>query len=164
MHTESKDVAPEALKAGHEVADAPFKPIFWAAMGLIVVVMIVQGVLLGMHAHLGNKLVRTDRKDFAKFGVQAKRLPEFPEPRLQNDPHADLLYLRRREDDQLTNYAWINKQQGIARIPITDAMQLIVQNNSLPARTTNATPQKGESPLELIQGRRLKRGYQEESK
>lgn len=164
MHNKSQDISPAALKAGHEVADVPFKYILWAAIGLVVIVAVVQGVLLWMHMDLEHKLARVDRKNFAQFGVQAQRLPEFPRPRLQNDPHADLLALRERENEELTNYGWIDKQGGVARIPIADAMQLIVQKNLLPSRGTNAPAQQGASTLQLIQQRRLERGQQEERK
>ncbi len=48
-----------------------------------------------------------------------------PVPRLQVDPAADLRRMRASEDESLESYGWIDKEKGIARIPIERAMELI---------------------------------------
>jgi hypothetical protein len=49
----------------------------------------------------------------------------FPEPRLQADPKADLAELKRRQEERLAGYAWIDRDAGLVRIPIERAMALI---------------------------------------
>lgn len=56
-----------------------------------------------------------------------------PEPRLQStpghpiSPEQELTQMRRQDDDVLSTYGWVNQQEGIARIPIDEAMRLLVQ-------------------------------------
>lgn len=49
----------------------------------------------------------------------------FAEPRLQADPKADLNRFQAEQRQRLTGYAWVDRSQGIVRIPIGRAMDLI---------------------------------------
>jgi hypothetical protein len=53
---------------------------------------------------------------------QTKHLP--PAPRLQVDEAADLKELRDRETSLLTSYQWLDKANGVVRIPIDRAIDL----------------------------------------
>lgn len=50
-----------------------------------------------------------------------------PEPRLQTDPDADLQALEKAWTRRLTTYAWVDRQAGLARIPVQRAMQLMLR-------------------------------------
>lgn len=50
----------------------------------------------------------------------------FAEPRLQADPRAERERLEAAQRKRLSGYVWIDQDRGIARIPIDDAMKLIV--------------------------------------
>jgi hypothetical protein len=50
-----------------------------------------------------------------------------PAPRLQHDESGDLAALRRVEDGQLETYGWIDRERGIVRIPIEEAMRIVAQ-------------------------------------
>jgi hypothetical protein len=69
------------------------------------------------------------------------RLP--PEPRLQgapgsaSSPAEDIRRFREREDQMLDNYGWIDRQNGVIRIPIEQAKRLILQRG-LPAMPPSA--------------------------
>jgi len=62
---------------------------------------------------------------------QASRMP--PEPRLQgmpghlNDPQKDLREKRKADQDANEKWEWIDKNAGIAQIPVREAMKLIAQ-------------------------------------
>ena len=47
-------------------------------------------------------------------------------PALQTDPARDLTLLRAREDRALNTYYWVDKQNGIVHIPISEAIKQIV--------------------------------------
>ena len=51
--------------------------------------------------------------------------PSIPQPRLQIDEAADLAKLRAREEAALTRYGWVDRAQGIAHIPIDEAMRRV---------------------------------------
>jgi hypothetical protein len=50
-----------------------------------------------------------------------------PEPRLQEQPTADVEVLRREEARLLATYGWVDKERGIVRIPIERAMDVLAE-------------------------------------
>jgi hypothetical protein len=62
---------------------------------------------------------------------QDDRVP--PEPRLQTNPREDLADLRAHEDALLHSYGWVNRNAGVVRIPIDDAIRLTLERG-LPSR------------------------------
>ena len=65
------------------------------------------------------------RTSEAEPRVTLSELP--PAPRLQAAPATDLQTVQREEDLHLTRYAWVEKAQGVAQIPIDRAMVLWVR-------------------------------------
>lgn len=49
----------------------------------------------------------------------------FPSPRLQPDPQEDWARFHRTELQQLNSFGWVDKANGIVRIPIDDAMRQV---------------------------------------
>jgi hypothetical protein len=60
------------------------------------------------------------------------RVSRFPQPRLQTDDVRDLAVMREAEDAYLNQYFVLDKNSGKVNIPITQAMQAVVQKG-LPA-------------------------------
>ncbi len=50
-----------------------------------------------------------------------------PEPRIEVEPYKQLLDVHAREDHVLNSYAWVDKSQGIVRIPIDQAIDELVK-------------------------------------
>jgi len=63
-------------------------------------------------------------------GDEAAQMAERPAataaPRLETNPAADLARLRADAERRLTGYGWVDRQAGIAHIPIDQAMDLVV--------------------------------------
>lgn len=79
-------------------------------------------------------------------------LTRFPAPNLQiDDSHAQMMTLLAAQNLKLTTYGWVDRSNGIVRIPIDRAMDLILLRG-LPTRT-NGISQTADSPLQLIQER-----------
>jgi hypothetical protein len=58
----------------------------------------------------------------------AKRLRATPPaPRLQVDPQADLRAFRQSQDARLSSYGWVDRDKGIVRIPIEEAMRKLAR-------------------------------------
>ncbi len=69
-----------------------------------------------------------------------------PEPRLQIAPAQDLKAKRAAEDGLLNNYGWVDRQNGIVRIPVERAIELLAERG-LPARVgvvPRARPQQAQ--------------------
>lgn len=122
----------------HEGRDVTIKPIVTLGVGLIVITL---GVLLLMDRMFDAFAVRRARQDTPPSPL-AKTLRRFPEPHLQIKPAQELQQLRTEEDDVLSSYAWVDRANGIVRIPIERAMDLLVERG-LPARDTNDTQAGG---------------------
>lgn len=56
-----------------------------------------------------------------------------PTPALQTQPFMDVYTLRQGEAERLTSYGWVDKDGGVARIPIDRAMEVLVERG-LPVR------------------------------
>ena len=56
-----------------------------------------------------------------------------PAPNLQTQPFKDVYLLRKGEAEKLESYGWVDKEGGVARIPIDRAMEVLLQRG-LPAR------------------------------
>ncbi|HUI09057.1 MAG TPA: hypothetical protein VL221_01955 [Bacteroidota bacterium] len=85
--------------------------------------LIAAGMLISLGAFLFARGHTADPgRDPAVFTAPGV-LP--PEPRFQTDPHADLLRLRAAEDTMLTGYGWVERDSGLARIPVARAMALL---------------------------------------
>jgi hypothetical protein len=115
----------------HETTDVNVRGVLLFGAGLFVVAAVVHllvWVLFGYFA--GRESVRGAR-EYPLAATQENRLP--PEPRLQIHPRDDLRELHAHEDEVLTSYGWVDKNAGIVRIPIDEAMKIVVQKG-LPAR------------------------------
>jgi hypothetical protein len=59
----------------------------------------------------------------------APRLETIPtEPRFRAEGGSNLRMLRAVENELLTSYGWIDREAGIARIPIERAMEIVAAN------------------------------------
>jgi hypothetical protein len=50
-----------------------------------------------------------------------------PAPRLQARPEVELAELRAQEDAILGSYAWVEKDRGLVRIPVDEAMRIVAE-------------------------------------
>ena len=66
-----------------------------------------------------------------QVNVDARRLP--PMPRLQSAPITDLKDMRAAEEQILNGYGWVDQANGVVRIPIDRAIDLLAQRG-LPTR------------------------------
>jgi hypothetical protein len=62
---------------------------------------------------------------------------EFPAPQLQINDTTEMKEEIEQENAKLSHYQWVDQNQGIVRIPIDKAMQLVLQRG-LPARAPGA--------------------------
>ena len=52
-------------------------------------------------------------------------LPEYPAPRLQSDPAADMRAFHVQQMRQLDSTGWVDEGDGVVHIPIADAMRIV---------------------------------------
>ena len=115
----------------HEESDVDVGAILRYGVGLLVIAAVVHvsvWFLLGMFERQSE---RTRTQLYPMAAGERNRLP--PTPRFQENPQQELRDLRAKQRALLEGYGWISKEAGVARIPIEDAMKIIVQRG-LPTR------------------------------
>jgi len=115
----------------HEESDINVNRVFEVGAGLAAVTAVVFVVVWLFFVYFDRRETSSTAPAHPVAEGQGLRLP--PEPRLQTTPRADLREFRSREDALLDSYQWADKAAGVVRIPIGEAMKLVVQRG-LPAR------------------------------
>jgi hypothetical protein len=127
---------------GHERKDADvFSLALVATMLLLsigVCLLICWGVL---HALNRNRVAHESKR--ARAVAQGQQVPE---PRLLVHPGAEWNKVRTEEEAKLNSYDWVDRPAGTVRIPVTRAMQLLVERG-LPEVGA------GQTRLQLMQSR-----------
>jgi len=126
----------DAVERGYQPDNTSIRAvtIFIAILtGAVIVVMIVIQLLIA-----GFDAVREEAPPPA-FETSSE-LP--PRPRLQEKPIDDLDELRAYEQRMLDSYGWVDREQGVVRMPIERAMKLMVEEaeaTEMPSDEGNAT-------------------------
>lgn len=142
-------VSPESLARKHEVSEKRVRNVLIVA-GSAAFLLFGSLIVCGGTVYLlaKNRPMQHMRPLGLIHAPNLKPLERFPKPDLQiDDDHAERLKLYAAQNAELNSYGWVDRSNGIVRIPIERAMDLILQRG-LPTSTNS---QGGESPLQLIQ-------------
>jgi hypothetical protein len=115
----------------HEESDVNVRAILQYGIGLAAVALVVHVFLWWLLGFYERRNERGQTQAYPMAAGQQNRLP--PSPRFQENPQQELQDLRAKQGAVLEGYGWVNKDAGIARIPIEDAMRMIVERG-LPVR------------------------------
>lgn len=132
--------------AGYEVEDASVREIVFTGIGLAVGTIIVCFAVAGLLKVL-TATGAAERQPITQIPVQ-QTFP--PGPRLQEKPWLEMQELRKKEQEALTTYGWVDKNAGKVRIPIDQAIDIVAQRG-LPTRAQGAqtgagAPKTGVTP------------------
>ena len=134
-HIEDYDAeyGPTPVGARYEHTDIDtgiaYKFALWLAVATVVSAAIVYGTFFFFERQ-EQSAEQAARKYPLAVGVER----EPPAPNLQMQPFKDVYNLRLNEADKLGAYGWVDKEGGVAHIPIDRAMELTLQRG-LPARS-----------------------------
>jgi len=131
----------------YEERDANSAWIFGLVLILGVCLAIIHFVLSGTLNRLERRPAPADRYGRVE-GMPTIRQARPPFPRLQISPAEDLKAFREREEAKLTSYGWVDKENGIVRIPIERAMGLLLERG-LPVRSNSNANATGPSSYQL---------------
>ena len=115
----------------HEESDVDIRGVFAFAGGLVVVTVVIGFIVWGLFVYFNTRADSAGLPEFPLAATQEHREP--PEPRLQTNPREDLRVLRDAEQETLATYGWVDRNAGIVRIPIDEAIKLTLQRG-LPSR------------------------------
>lgn len=106
----------------------------------LVLLLVVAASLMGLLAR-GLESVTAAQDPPPPRLPEARAVQEPPAPHLQTDPLADIAALHAEENQILQGYAWVDREAGVARIPVARAIEILAaRNGELPA--TDAAPQE----------------------
>jgi hypothetical protein len=127
---EHLDHGPHHEDVAHETRDINFRAVHAFAAGLLLLGVVVYFVVWVFLGYLRREST-TGQLEFPLAVGQGQRLP--PEPRLQSNPRQDMKDLRESEDERLNTFGWVDRNAGVVRIPIDQAMKLTLERG-LPSR------------------------------
>jgi hypothetical protein len=132
---------------GFEREDLGAKPVIGFIVSLVISGVLIYYVIWGIFHFLDaydrkHQQVRTPliQVESNTRDVRTQVIQRFPEPRLEENERTELNGFRYGEEQELNSYGWVDKNAGVAHIPIEQAMQMIAQKG-LPT-----TPQTGVAP------------------
>jgi hypothetical protein len=117
--------SPDNLEVVHEESDVNVSAIIRYGIGLLVIAAFLHLFLWWLQGTYSRQNERAQTQVYPLAAGQQDRLP--PSPRFQNNPQQELQDLIAKQKTQLEGYGWISKDEGIARIPIEDAMKMVVE-------------------------------------
>ncbi|MCG6928173.1 MAG: hypothetical protein LJF30_23055 [Acidobacteria bacterium] len=118
----------------YEEEDINERSTFWFGFWILAVMVGVSFLVKPLY----NLLVARGVETQAPAAYAADADPEAlrpPLPRLQTLPEVDLAEFRAQEDAILGSYAWVEKDRGVVRIPVEEAMRIVAERG-LPTFST----------------------------
>jgi hypothetical protein len=137
---------------GHETTDADVRVIVKFVIGLFLslaaTLLVARAVFNYFAAHQG---LGPPASPFEN----TRELPPANVPRLQVEAPEELQQYREEQKKLLHSYGWVDPQEGIVRIPIRRAMDLLIQRG-LPVQTS---PPQGELQPGTVPQYTVPKGY-----
>jgi hypothetical protein len=143
-------VPPSASPSAHEASDLHI-PIILRVAAVLGVTLMASILVIALFFRTMEHIYGP-RTSEAAPEVTLSELP--PAPTLQMHPGHDLQEVREVESSHLDQYGWIDRQHGVAQIPIERAMILWVKSYAATppaAPTTNAASVPGTTELQMRQ-------------
>ena len=135
--------------ARHERTDVDAWAIGKFAVALALVCVASMALLLGLFHYFISREGPPPPKAYSDLAHAKVNVPSAPQ--LEITEPSDLARQRAAEDQILNSYGWVDKQQGVVRIPIDRAIDLLAQKG-LPSRTVPPVTDHATVPSESGMG------------
>lgn len=97
---------------------------------MVVAAVVIYAVLFGMFQYFDRQAAAADPARSPLLVDEkppATPIARFPQPQLQADAAADLVKVQAAEQEKLATYGWVDRNAGVVRMPIDQAMRLVAQ-------------------------------------
>lgn len=119
--------APETEQFDREIN---VRGVIWTGVVLVIVAVVAHLVVWWM---LKGFERYDEKRDVRLSPIEATNpQPRPPGPLLQRDTVGDMKRMREEEDKALNQPAWIDRQQGLVRLPVKDAIDVIAARGVAP--------------------------------
>lgn len=129
-------------KGSYEKADANAKATYRAGFYILGVMVLTALVLVPMYRFLGRREAR-EQEPAATVLKPDAATADATFPRLVASEPRALAEFRAQEDALLTSWGWVEKDKGIARMPIEEAMKIVAERG-LPSFPVGEAPPAAE--------------------
>jgi len=129
-----------------EIDDVNIWAVVKFGIGILILGIVSYTVLYGMLRLFERERRESQGLPPAMARGEQERLP--PPPRLQmmpgspsesKSPEYEMTLMREEEEQKLTTYGWVNRDAGIVRIPIDEAMKRLLEKG-VPSKLPSAAP------------------------
>jgi hypothetical protein len=131
-HQHDNEYGPTPAGAKYEHTDIDpsvgYKFASWLAAAMLISAAVVYGAFWVFEGQQ-----QTADAAARKYPLAVGQAKQPPAPSLQTQPFQDIFTLRQSESARLGGYGWVDKEGGVARIPIDRAMELTLKSG-LPVR------------------------------
>ena len=138
-HTQEHKDEGHSDSTAYETRDIKIRPLVVFVAGITVLIVFTLLVVLWAFRLFNSRQAARDA-ELAPVSATRTAAPapadeqlKWPQPRVQSRPADDLKAFRAEEDAALTGYGWVDRANGVVRVPIDVAMQLVLKDG-LPAR------------------------------
>ena len=149
MHTDSSRPA-QNPEIRYEKTDAHVRPLYQFLFWISVVTLIVAGVSMVLVKGLESW---RDKASTRATMAEPQAAQQAPAPRLQLREPMDLAAFRHEEAEVLSTYGIVDKEKGVYRIPVEQAMKLLLERG-LPSVSEPAVPATAPVPPQPPRGAR----------
>lgn len=118
----------EARASGGFDREIGLKGLVFFVAGLVALLVAAGGLMYLLSSGLREARVAAD-PPLPKL-PEARQPYEIKGPRLEADPALALAEMRAEENRQLSSWGWADQANGLARVPIERAMELLVEQRS----------------------------------
>jgi hypothetical protein len=129
---------------GYEKTDAQAGPTYRAGLYILVTMVLTALVVVPMYRFLGRREKAGQERAATVLKADPSAAPS-AFPKLVASEPAALAEYRAQEDELLTSYGWVEKDKGIARMPVAEAMKVMAERGlpKFPAPEPSPGPQGG---------------------
>lgn len=129
---------------GYEKTDAQAGPTYRAGLYILGTMFLTALVVVPMYRFLGRRETADQEKAATVLKADPNAAPSVF-PRLVTNEPAVLAAYRAQEDDLLNSYGWVEKDKGIARMPVAEAMKIVAERglSRFPAPAPSPSPTGG---------------------
>ena len=120
MDTNMEHAAHSPNGAGHEQSEVSVRVIIVSLAVLLIGALMVCFLVVGIFQYFHHE----NRVDQIVKNTQ-QQIP--PEPRVEEHPAEQLVTIRARENHVLTTFAWVDQKNGVVRVPINQAIDMLVK-------------------------------------
>lgn len=125
-------INPDSLTQGYEVGEMQFRIVLIFGLIISAATVVSMVLMVFFFRALTAYAPTTSRYEPSPMAMETTEFTPVPTAPVEAEPVVDRLALEVPAREALDEYGWVSQEAGIARIPIAEAMAMIVEHGELP--------------------------------